>query len=711
MSTNNNSASSSNANASPNPPENAAVATTAAVPESETVSIPKPTVIGIYGIQGSGKTYLLKELKPQLGEEKFAYHDSSTMIMELVPGGFDAFKKMDEEGKKRARELAIETIGQRAAESGKVALVAGHLMFWAAGKDAGDVVWTEADSRTYSHVVYLDVPAGLIYSHREADTEARGTGARPAAPVEHLQKWQDAEKDQLRELCPKHDILFTTVVAEDARTSMLQGILPLLRDFQHHNEKLNLSRAESKLDEAFPAGQGNLETMLVLDGDKTLSPADTGSMFWEMVPGSLQSEGNKDTLKTLFGGPLGYTYNAFRQATLLYEGAANDQDFEVHCQNVASEVVMYSEFVSLLRKATKQAHVGAVVVTCGLRRVWEIVLERNGLSKAVKVIGGGRISDGVVVTAEVKAALVTRLQKVHCLYVWAFGDGPLDLGMLKKADQAILVVGEEHSRSKSMDRELEYAVKFEGLSARQVVLPSSASPRLNATQLPIVSLIESTFFDSVIYHHNKLACFLRTEATHETSSKLLATPTRDAGISGPSLRKSHHNIGWYLAIQYVSHLINVERYDIPHVQGGVTDGYRLLDEKKTCIVALMRGGEPMASGVSEAFPLAMFVHAKQPGDLLPHHLPEQGTVVLVDSVINSGKSVVEFVNRIRHLDAAIQIVVVAAVAHVDSLQYLAQRLPSLDKFNLCILRTSANSFKGAGDTDTGHRLFNTTHLA
>ncbi|TVY92422.1 hypothetical protein LAWI1_G003821 [Lachnellula willkommii] len=707
MSTNNESGSSSTANPALDPPENAATA----VPESETASIPKPTVIGIYGIQGSGKTHLLKQLKSELGEEKFAYHDGSAMITELVPGGFATFKMMDEEDKKRVRELAIETIGKRAAESGKVALVAGHLMFWAAGKDAGDVVWTEADSRTYSHVVFLDVPAELIHRRREEDTGARGTGARPVETVGHLRRWQDAEKDQLRELCPNHDILFTAV-SEDATTPrLLQSVLPLLRDFQQHNEKLNLSRAESKLDEAFLAGQGKLETMLVLDADKTLSPADTGSMFWEMVSGSLQPEGNKDPLKTLFTGPLGYTYNAFRQATLLYEEAANDQEFEFICQKVASKVVMYSEFVSLLQNAAKQPHVGAVVVTSGLRRVWEIVLERNGLSETVKVIGGGRISDGLVVTAAVKAALVARLQKVHCLYVWAFGDGPLDLGMLKKADQAIVVVGEEHARSKSMDRKLKYAVEFEGLSARQVVLPSSASPRLNATQLPIVSLTEPTFFDSVIYHHNKMAYLLCTEATHTTSSKLLATPTRDAGIAGPSLRKSHHHIGWFLATEYVSGLIGLERYDIPHVQGGLTDGYRLLDEKKTCIVALMRGGEPMASGVNEAFPLAMFVHAKQPGDILPHHLPEHGTVVLVDSVINSGKSVVEFVNRIRHLDATIRIVVVAAVAYVDSLQYLAQRLPSRDNFYISILRTSGNSFKGAGGTDTGHRLFNTTHLA
>jgi len=62
---------------------------------------------------------------------------------------------------------------------------------------------------------------------------------------------------------------------------------------------------------------------------------------------------------------------------------------------VALVVTIYPEFVSLLKLVAKQEHVSAVIVTCGLRRVWDKVLEREGLSKTVKVIGGGRIVDGI----------------------------------------------------------------------------------------------------------------------------------------------------------------------------------------------------------------------------------------------------------------------------------------------------------------------------
>lgn len=107
---------------------------------------------------------------------------------------------------------------------------------------------------------------------------------------------------------------------------------------------------------------------------------------------------------------------------MIYEEVADDEEFDSICQEVASAVILYHEFVALLRLVMKNNHVGAVVVSCGLRRVWEKVLEREGFSKAIKVIGRGRISDGFIVTAAVKAALVVRLQNLHQVYVWAFGD-------------------------------------------------------------------------------------------------------------------------------------------------------------------------------------------------------------------------------------------------------------------------------------------------
>lgn len=120
----------------------------------------------------------------------------------------------------------------------------------------------------------------------------------------------------------------------------------------------------------------------------------------------------------------------------------------------------------------------------------------------------------------------------------------------------------------------------------------------------------------------------------------------------------------------------------------------------------------MALGVNDAFPLAMFIHASRPEDIMPHHLQGQLTMVLVDSVVNSGKTVIQFVRHVRSLNATIHIVVVTGVAQAHSISEgnLARTLARNPKLMIVALRLSDNKFTGKGTTDTGNRLFNTTHL-
>lgn len=126
----------------------------------------------------------------------------------------------------------------------------------------------------------------------------------------------------------------------------------------------------------------------------------------------------------------------------------------------------------------------------------------------------------------------------------------------------------------------------------------------------------------------------------------------------------------------------------------------------------MRGGESMAFGVSRAFPLAMFVHASEPSDLKIHHLQKQHNVLLVDSVVNSGKSVAEFIHHIRSLDATIRIIVIAGTVQAKSLLegHFCEVFERDKNLSLVALRISDNKFTGSGGTDTGNRLFNTTHI-
>lgn len=124
----------------------------------------------------------------------------------------------------------------------------------------------------------------------------------------------------------------------------------------------------------------------------------------------------------------------------------------------------------------------------------------------------------------------------------------------------------------------------------------------------------------------------------------------------------------------------------------------------------MRGGEPMALGVSAAIPMASFVHAKTTSDLNLEHLESRKTAVLVDSVINTGKPVEEFVNHIRKFDLKASLIVVAAVVQANAVSEGGSLSTLSQKGDLRVvgLRISDNRFNGSRTTDTGNRLSNTT---
>ena len=302
-----------------------------------------------------------------------------------------------------------------------------------------------------------------------------------------------------------------------------------------------------------------------------------------------------------------------------------------------------------------------MIVTCGLRLVWEKLLEKEGLSNDVAVIGGSRLADGFVLTASVKGSLVTHLRVSHKNFVWAFGESPLDLEMLCKADKAIVVVGKEETRSKGMDAALMKAMECDKFQGHQKILPTNAPPRLDIAKLPLISLIDHSFVEMLLCKRNVAEGLQFGCADNKKATDLLATQILDAAVSVPALRDAHRRVGYYLAIEMLADVIGLEHAPIRHVLGHATSGSRFFHEQQTTIVALMRGGEPMAFRVSDPLPLAGFLHARDAGDIKPHHLQGQITLGLVDFVVNAGKSIIEFIQNVRKLHATISIVVVAGV--------------------------------------------------
>ncbi|TLD08144.1 hypothetical protein PspLS_11962 [Pyricularia sp. CBS 133598] len=752
---------------------------------------PTPNIIGIYGLPGAGKTTILSQLRltGDTSPAHYDYYEGSEVIDSIVDGGLAAFKQLPHADKQRHRATAIRNIGDEARRSSKSAIVAGHFMLPVPSGESDDDldtelqdVHTDADLATFTHIIYLKADPEAVCRQRARDQKR----ARKALPAGELRRWQDEEMRGLFELCIVHGIVFAVVVAAEGReVRRIADLCAFWSIGEEGNVDAALERVRKGVDEA---RLERAKAIVVFDADRTLAPYDSGVMFADEADadGYLGHEDDKmgGVLKRVFSGPLGYSHRAFQQVSAIFEGLVYRTAYSLElqgvydttCQLVADDIRMYQDMIIQLGQLTWKPEILPVVVTCGVGRVWEKVLERENLH--VPVIGGGRVKDGYVVTPEVKAAVVDWLATTGCdgrREVLVYGDSPLDIPMMTRADHAFVVVGDEKTRSSTMDAELDKAVRAKAFRKSkskkfhtrfwQVLMTSRSTPRpgLPITELEwpqecavlqkpsrlcslktsIADLVETTkrrgkelckmdelechsysyYSDSSICnssyssigqytvlgyepHHNDNIPFY---VACPSASKLLSSPMRDASVAGPALQEAHVQAGRYMATHLVSEVLGVEEYSIPHVQGMDTIGHRLRDEASTVIVAMMRGGEPMARGVHQVFPLARFLHAKQPTELDRRDISASvANILLVDSVVNTGESIREFVEHIRRFNSKAEIVVVAGVVQSGAIELADGGEASLrgvfvghGNVRMVALRLSENKYTGNGGTDTG----------
>lgn len=71
----------------------------------------------------------------------------------------------------------------------------------------------------------------------------------------------------------------------------------------------------------------------------------------------------------MFSSPVGYSYAAFHQATLVHEelSAFEDPTFGELVDYVGRTTALCVDVVSLLYKVADQRHIGAIFLTCGLK--------------------------------------------------------------------------------------------------------------------------------------------------------------------------------------------------------------------------------------------------------------------------------------------------------------------------------------------------------
>ncbi len=180
---------------------------------------------------------------------------------------------------------------------------------------------------------------------------------------------------------------------------------------------------------------------------------------------------------------------------------------------------------------------------------------------------------------------------------------------------------------------------------------------------------------------------------------MLASQSRRTDISSVELCKIHFEMGKYLAYQMLDDFELTET-EIKHVQG-IKTGSELADKNNIVIFALMRAGLYAAEGVRSVFTDSQFF----PGTEIDSNDLEDKIIIVVDAVINTGKSIEKAIEHLRKSKAK-KIFVATLIMQKDALHFA-------DKYSdiyFYALRVSENKYVGKGGTDTGNRLFNTTNL-
>ena len=194
------------------------------------------------------------------------------------------------------------------------------------------------------------------------------------------------------------------------------------------------------------------------------------------------------------------------------------------------------------------------------------------------------------------------------------------------------------------------------------------------------------------------------EFTNTKASQVLSTQSRRADLSALELGALHFQMGQFLAYHILEDF-ELAHCDIAHVQG-IRSGFEIAGKGDICVMAMLRAGLFAAEGIRSIFTDgAFFLEHDNMEEIVSKHSLESKTVIVVDAVINTGKSIANILNQL--IAAKCEKVIVATLVMQDDARRLAIDFPVVSFY---ALRVSENRYKGTKGIDTGNRLFNTLEL-
>lgn len=154
--------------------------------------------IGLYGVSGTGKTTILKEVSKLTSD--VIWLEGSRLVTEAAGLTLEQFKKLTEKEKYFFRESAIDRAFEIQRTENKHIIIDGHLVF-VKGENEFENVMTLKDEIFYTDYIYLSLPAEVILQRQQNDSDKKRNYSATT-----IANWAAFELQELKQFCDKRNL-------------------------------------------------------------------------------------------------------------------------------------------------------------------------------------------------------------------------------------------------------------------------------------------------------------------------------------------------------------------------------------------------------------------------------------------------------------------------------------------------------------------------
>lgn len=403
----------------------------------------EPVLISVYGIAGSGVEDLRPLLELKLHGDNYQYFELLHEFDQIEQASKQAIPWSNEEELVNLRNQVLANIRDHCRRNGKIGIVFGHRMLSSdevkdpAGLKVRPSHWPLQAS--FSRAFYYSASPASVVQTLLADPKLVRKLPRKKLTQKFVRAWDDMERESLEDFCATHYVRMSVLRSEQEE----RPDTALVEKLAHRvvaNSQTNQQYVVSMVVRAMNFETAPSSAVVLIEAQNILAEDAASTRLWDMVMSVLESRGASDA-------------SIIRRDTYrILRGFARRQEGRIR---VAKGLTMDPEIERLLWKLTEM-RIPTVVLTCGYKSVWKQVVtqpsiqepdgvrclwdrpskeQHPGLGDRIKVIGGGRASDRIVVAPEDKAGVVRALQEKHGRRVYVIGGTELDVPMLKAAGQ------------------------------------------------------------------------------------------------------------------------------------------------------------------------------------------------------------------------------------------------------------------------------------